>query len=332
MPAKIDSAVVRGGGELLRCVGLAGRVETGGLVDALLARDELVGLDPVELGVPLPEEVQAASAAAAVTRARLVRTGWQARTCPSSPTGIKFSNMPTLSYGAATDVGQVREHNEDALLAEPGIFVVADGMGGHAAGEVAAAMAVAELGRLANRKDVTAAEIAGHIASINAQVLAEVDRNPETEGMGTTITGVALTTLDGELHWIVFNVGDSRVYRRADGQLFRCTIDHSEVEELVVGGFITAQEARVHPRRNVVTRSIGSDPAPQPDIWILPAEIGERMLVCSDGLTTELDDGEIDMLLGSPGTPQEIADGLVERALIAGAHDNVTVVVAQLSE
>jgi protein phosphatase len=240
--------------------------------------------------------------------------------------------MQSVLFGAATDVGRVREHNEDALLATPSIFVVADGMGGHAAGEVASAIAVAELGLLAGRDDVTVFEVAEHIAAVNTQVLETVQDRPETFGMGTTITGVVLTSTDGQPSWIVFNVGDSRTYRFAEGKLSRCTIDHSEVEELVIAGYLSAAEARVHPRRNVVTRSIGSDPAPVPDIWVLPAAPGDRILVCSDGLTTELDDGEIEVFLRSSETPQEIADGLVERALIAGARDNVSVVVAQLTD
>lgn len=239
--------------------------------------------------------------------------------------------MQNVTFGAATDVGCVRERNEDALLAEPPIFVVADGMGGHAAGEVASAIAVTALAELVGHDDVSAVEIADRLASVNERVLSSVVENPENFGMGTTVSGAALTTVDGSPHWIVFNVGDSRTYRRVDGQLFRCTIDHSEVEELVIAGYISAAEARVHPRRNVVTRSIGSDPAPVPDIWVIPAEPGDQILVCSDGLTSELDDGELDLVLAGGGSPQEIADTLVERAVLAGARDNVTVVVAELN-
>ncbi|MCW2494802.1 protein phosphatase 2C domain-containing protein [Jatrophihabitans sp.] len=238
--------------------------------------------------------------------------------------------LPAVTFGSATDVGCVRDHNEDALLAQAGVFIVADGMGGHAAGEVAAAIAVSVFARLAGRAEVQPDELLDCVADANAEVLRVSDEQPETAGMGTTVSGVVLTLIDGAPQWIVVNVGDSRTYLRTAEGLSRRTIDHSEVEELVLAGYLTPAEARVHPRRNVVTRSIGSDPAPLPDVWVLPASAGDQLLVCSDGLTNELDDGTIDQLLGSGGTPQEVAAVLVERARLAGGHDNITVIVVQL--
>jgi len=235
-----------------------------------------------------------------------------------------------LQYAAATDVGCVRDHNEDAVLAAPPVFVVADGMGGHAAGEVASAIAIARFAEFADRDDVTPDEIRSAIREANDAVLQAGIDDPAAEGLGTTVSGALLATVDGTLSWMVLNVGDSRAYLRRDGQLTRRTIDHSEVEELVIAGYLSPAEAKVHPRRNVVTRSIGSDPAPEPDIWVVPALPGDQLLVCSDGLTNELDDGQLELVLGSGGSPQQIADALVERARLAGGNDNITVIVAQL--
>lgn len=216
------------------------------------------------------------------------------------------------------------------MLAEPPVFVVADGMGGHAAGELAAALTIARFRELAGRTDVEAGEVAACVAEANEAVLAAGAADPAVEGLGTTVSGAVLATVEGRPHWIVVNVGDSRTYLRRDGQLTRRTIDHSEVEEMVIAGYLTAAEARRHPRRNVVTRSIGSDPPPEPDIWVLPALDGDQLIVCSDGLTNEIDDAELDLLLGSGATPQDIADGLVERARVAGGNDNISVIVVQL--
>ena len=237
---------------------------------------------------------------------------------------------PVLHFGSATDIGRVRDHNEDALLAEPNVFLVADGMGGHAAGEVAAAIAIETFAAVAGRADVTEGDLRDCVAAANRAVLQAGVDDPGAAGLGTTVSGAVLSMVGGAPHWLIVNVGDSRTYLWSSGSLTRRTIDHSEVEELVIAGYLTAAEARVHPRRNVVTRSLGSDPAPQADVWTVPATSGDRLLVCSDGLTNELDDGELDMLLRAGGTPDDIADALVERARIAGGHDNITVVIAFL--
>ena len=237
---------------------------------------------------------------------------------------------PLLQFGAATDVGCVRDHNEDALLAVPSVFLVADGMGGHAAGEVAAAIAVAAFAGLAGREDVTEDALRGCVAAANDAVLQAGVDDPSAEGLGTTLTGAALSTIDGALHWVIVNVGDSRTYLRSGGTLMRRTVDHSEVEEMVLAGYLTPAQARVYPRRNVVTRSLGSDPAPEADIWTVPASIGDQVLVCSDGLTNELDDDALDALLASGREPQDVAEALVELARVCGGHDNITVIVVEL--
>jgi len=132
--------------------------------------------------------------------------------------------------------------------------------GGHAAGEVAAAIAIDAFAVLAGRYDVTADELHDCVATANRAVLQAGLDDPDAEGLGTTVSGAVVSMIDGEPHWLIVNVGDSRTYLRSGGGLTRRTIDHSEVEELVIAGYLTAAEARVHPRRNVVTRSLGSDP------------------------------------------------------------------------
>ena len=131
-------------------------------------------------------------------------------------------------------------------------------------------------------------------------------------------------------HWVVFNVGDSRVYRLANDALAQVTVDHSEVTELVAAGEISAKSARTHPHRNVVTRSLGTDPAPNPDLWVFPPTAGERFLICSDGLTLELDDTVITDVLTTESDAQRAAETLVQRAVSAGGRDNVTAIVVDL--
>ena len=273
---------------------------------------------------PVQPHSPTASAADAITNER-TRTS-----CPNYPDWVTSSPAALLQFGAATDVGSVRDHNEDALLAEIPVFVVADGMGGHAAGELAASLTIDQFRDLAGRTDISREDVETRVSAANAAVLRAGEKDPSIEGLGTTVTGAVLATVDGDLTWIVLNVGDSRTYLRRDGMLTRQTIDHSEVEELVIAGYLTAAQARVHPRRNVVTRSIGTEPEPDLDVWLVPALPGDQLLVCSDGLTNEVDDAGLEALLGSGAAPQDIADGLVERACIAGGHDNVTVIVVQL--
>lgn len=235
-----------------------------------------------------------------------------------------------LRVGAATDTGRVRDHNEDSALAEGGIFLVADGMGGHAAGEVASGIVVETMRELVARDDLAADDITQQLLVANQRILAAVDAHPDQRGMGTTATGLALVTAGGADHWAVFNVGDSRVYRHIAGALTQMTVDHSEVQELVDAGVITPQEARVHPARNVVTRSLGTDYAYQSDLWVLPPYAGERFIICSDGLTNEISDEGLREILQEHPDPQIAAEELVRAAVEAGGRDNVTVIVINL--
>ena len=234
---------------------------------------------------------------------------------------------PVGTWGLATDVGRVRAHNEDSALAREDVFVVADGMGGHAAGEVASGLATSIIAELVGRPRRTQADVVEQVEEANRRIVAASLEDAEKFGMGTTVTGLAVVDVDGETRWTVFNVGDSRVYHLVDGSLTQLTRDHSEVQELVDLGRLTLAQAARYPRRNMLTRTLGRAPMPTPDTWVLEPVPGERFLLCSDGLTNELDTEQITALLQEHPDAQEAAEVLVERAVAAGGRDNVTVVV-----
>jgi len=235
--------------------------------------------------------------------------------------------MLTLHAGTATHRGLVRERNEDSLVASGSVFAVADGMGGHAAGDVASRIAVSHLHLLGQQSAVVTQDVTEALSSANTQILASAGRRRDQLGMGTTICGIALVEIDDVPHWLVFNIGDSRVYRFTDGLLRQITTDHSEVTELVAAGELSEQQARTYERRHVITRSLGTVPSPIADLWVLPQIAGERFLVCSDGLHGEVDDAAIAAALSSQPDPQRAADHLIALALAAGGRDNVTVIV-----
>jgi protein phosphatase len=231
--------------------------------------------------------------------------------------------MIRFSHGAATSVGHVRQVNEDRFLAVPPLFVVADGMGGHGSGDVASTIAIQEMSECAALRPLFKEAVLTALEHANRHIIEREER------MGTTVTGLAGLETAGGDHLMVFNVGDSRVYRLAGHRLEQLTVDHSEVQELVVAGVITREQARTHPRRNVVTRALGSESGLLPDHWLLHAITGHRYLVCSDGLFSELPDDVILPLLAA-GEPQQAAEALVAAANDAGGHDNVTVVVVDI--
>jgi PPM family protein phosphatase len=240
-----------------------------------------------------------------------------------------------VTVGSATDVGRVRSGNEDAYLAELPVLAVADGMGGHAAGEIASALTVSSLSELVGRRDLAVEDVVRQLGRANARILASAREHPEQEGMGTTVAGVALVAdpgPDGGTRWAVFNVGDSRVYEHGDGGLTQVTVDHSLVQEMVEAGVLSAEQAARHPSRNVVTRSLGRDPMVQVSVVTLPCRPGQRLVVCSDGLSDEVAPAALDAVLrSSPGT-EEAARALVQAALDAGGHDNVTVLVVDVAD
>lgn len=234
--------------------------------------------------------------------------------------------MVNVRFGSRTDVGRVRSHNEDAHLAGHSLWAVADGMGGHAAGDVASAIVIEALTAVDTDPPLSVASIINAIGEGHAGIVLHGAENPQARGLGTTVTGLARVLHDGEERWAIFNVGDSRVYHLVDGVLSRITVDHSEIEELVAEGVVTREQARTHPLRHIITRCIGARSTPRIDVWILPT-ILERFLVCSDGLTDELTDEQIGQILSQHPDPQDAADALVDAAVDAGGRDNVTAIV-----
>ena len=240
--------------------------------------------------------------------------------------------MKVTSWGVFTDCGMVRRVNEDAYLAAPPMFVVADGMGGHAAGEVASHLAVEVLSELVGRGPIGVQDVIDAVDTANDAIVQTAEANSITAGMGTTLTGIAQVMAGGVEHWMAFNMGDSRVYRLAGDRLEQLTVDHSEVQELITSGEITREEAGVHSRRNVVTRSLGTLPASPLDSWVFPPLEGERFLLCSDGLTREVSDDEIAACLRTGADPVATAEDLLALALGRGGADNVTVIVVDGSD
>lgn len=235
--------------------------------------------------------------------------------------------------GVATHVGRIREGNEDSYLCSDRMYFVADGMGGHSAGEVASDIAVkvlgAELSRLSNA--VSGEQVALAVRQANHAILSESMRDSSKAGMGTTLTGLAVADPD----WtraIVANVGDSRTYLWRHGELRQITKDHSHVQSLVDRGAITRAEARVHHQRNIVLRAMGIDPTVDVDTFEIEIEEGDRFVVCSDGLVDEADDDEIENTIRSSSGPQDLADRLVALANENGGRDNITVIVVDFVE
>lgn len=230
-----------------------------------------------------------------------------------------------LMWGARSDVGCVRPHNEDSYLVQSPLFCVCDGMGGHAAGEVASSIAVETIAKTAPQS-ADAARLAAAVEAANAAVIEAALNGLGKPGMGCTATCAYIEndTL------AIAHVGDSRAYLLHEGTLIRVTRDHSYVEELVDAGEITADEARVHPNRSVITRALGSDPAMYADHFTLHIEEGDRLILCSDGLSSMIPDSDIENIATQSSTAQICVDNLVDAALVAGGHDNVTVVVVDL--
>lgn len=241
-----------------------------------------------------------------------------------------------LAVGATTDVGRVREINQDALLAAPSVLAVADGMGGHHGGEVASRIAVEELERVeAGGSDSRAAAAAVQEALAAAQAriadyAAEQGSKDPVWYAGTTVVAAVLATDDAGPVWVVANLGDSRAYLLTEEGLRRVSVDHSVVQELLDAGRITPAQAAVHPERHVVTRALGGPGVPEPDFFRLPAAPDARLLLCSDGISGMIDDAAIARVLAEVPDPQDAADRLVVEALEAGGLDNATAVVADV--
>ena len=233
--------------------------------------------------------------------------------------------MIGFRHGAATSAGRVRRVNEDSYLTAPPIYAVADGMGGHGSGDLASALAMQVLARCAALTPLFLEAVLAALEEANQVIIERESGNP----MGTTVTGLVGLGTAGADHLMVFNVGDSRVYRLAADGIEQLTVDHSEVQELLLDGAITREQARIHPRRHIVTRALGTDPVLLADRWLLPAVGGDRFLLCSDGLFSELQDEAILPLL-SAGTPQQAAEALVTAANDVGGRDNITAVIVDI--
>lgn len=234
----------------------------------------------------------------------------------------KHAKGAVSSYGSRTDVGLVREHNEDSLAVNPPLYAVADGMGGHAAGEVASEIAIQTL--VANAPETPDGDdLARAVVAANHAIIRAVHEGIGRKGMGTTMTAAMLS---GK-RLVIAQVGDSRAYLLHEGSLQRITRDHSLMADLIDSGQITPEEAKTHPQRSVITRALGSDPSTLPDIYEMNVSAGDRLLLCSDGLSGMVDDPLLESTLARIKDPQRCAAALVNEAITAGGHDNVTAIV-----
>ncbi|WP_375484151.1 PP2C family protein-serine/threonine phosphatase [uncultured Jatrophihabitans sp.] len=238
--------------------------------------------------------------------------------------------MITLTSSALTHPGRVRKSNEDNMVVTERLAAVADGLGGHAAGEVASKIAADRMRELGDLPELHPDHIIEAIADTNRLILDAVREQPDNAGMGTTITGVAAVTLDGVQQCAVFNVGDSRTYRLVEGDFAQVSVDHSEVQELQDAGQITAEAAAYYPRRNIITRCLGTDPAPLPDMWVFVPSAVERFVICSDGLSGEVTDEAIGATVRARTDAEDAAEALLQQALDGGGRDNVTVIVVDV--
>lgn len=233
-----------------------------------------------------------------------------------------------LSWYALTDVGKRRENNQDSYVVTPPIFSVADGMGGHSLGEVASGAVARSLNILAKTGQATREDIVDALSQAVDTI--ETDAGETDLGAGTTVTGVFLAEENGEPIWECFNIGDSRVYQSFRGALSQITVDHSVVQHLIDTGQISEEEAEFHPHANVITRAVGFNEEPVPDFAQLALVPGQRILVCSDGLTKEITDRGIQHFLAESETVEDAAKTMVEQALNNAGRDNVTVIVIEV--
>jgi serine/threonine protein phosphatase PrpC len=242
----------------------------------------------------------------------------------------------SIAVSAASEVGMVRALNEDSFLVSGPVFLVADGMGGHNAGDQASQAVRATFGTAFGAPvPASTAEVLDAIQRSNTAVRAiEPPEGAATAISGTTLAGVALVETDdsGMLHWMAFNIGDSRIYSWDGRSLTQLSVDHSAVQELLDAGTITDEEAALHPDRNIITRAIGASEVVDADVWLVPAASSQAFVMCSDGLTKEVGDEQIARILAQHIASEggaTLADELVGAALAAGGRDNVTVVVVE---
>ncbi|WP_044494019.1 PP2C family protein-serine/threonine phosphatase [Nesterenkonia massiliensis] len=245
---------------------------------------------------------------------------------PDSP------DEPYVDYGYGSHVGLRRQLNEDSYVVTDTLFAVADGMGGHEAGEVASSLAVQALaeGWEAAGGQVTEREIQHYLDDADRRIREATDSKAGTTLSGAVVIPAPTGEGQGQWQWLVFNIGDSRTYLLHDGALIRLTRDHSQVQELFDSGMITAEEIHTHPNRNVITRALGAGEVWAADYFTATITPGQRLLICSDGLTGELTDDEIAAILNAGRNAQETVDWLIHQSLRAGGRDNVTVVLVDV--
>lgn len=235
----------------------------------------------------------------------------------------------TLSVGTATDVGLRRKANEDSLVAGYPLYAVADGMGGHDAGDKASQAVVAQLGAIVGRENLTPEDVADAIDAAHGSVRLVARGKPR--GAGSTLTGAAIIVVNERAHWLIFNIGDSRVYRLRGTEFGQLTVDHSLAQELVDEGKLAKADVATYQGRNVITKAVGAEYS-DADFWLYPVVAGERLLLCSDGLTGEVTDEVVALTMLREGDSQAAADSLVAQALANGGRDNVTVVIINVVE
>lgn len=242
-----------------------------------------------------------------------------------------------LSVAAGTDVGRVRAGNEDNLHADAdqqrGLFIVADGMGGHAAGEVASEMAVQIVTReLATVRDVTAEDVPTRMVqalqAANRVIYERTIEETDKHGMGTT----ASCLLVGQGQYVIGHIGDSRVYLLRNGELRQVTKDHSYVQEQVDAGFLTPEQARYHPYSNVITRCVGANAAVEVDVLTGTIQVDDIYLLASDGLTGMVEDPQLRTILASHASPGRVVDALIAEANRRGGLDNITAIVVRVTD
>ncbi|MBO9626690.1 MAG: serine/threonine-protein phosphatase [Microbacterium sp.] len=235
-----------------------------------------------------------------------------------------------LSWAGITDVGHRRETNQDDYFAEYPLFVVADGMGGHAGGEIASQSTVKRLQAVVASDAVGREQIEGALELAVGDIAAHPDTTDE--GTGTTLTGIFLEFDEEEPHWVSLNIGDSRVYLLREDRLVQVTTDHSVVQELIAAGKISPEEAEGHPYSNVITRAVGASELTAPDYLSLDVRAGDRFVICSDGLTKELTDYGIQHFLREHSDPADAVRAMLSAALENGGRDNVTLIVVQVDD
>jgi protein phosphatase len=231
------------------------------------------------------------------------------------------------SFAGLSDVGRARAHNEDAVLLSPPLFAVADGLGGHQAGEIASTIAIETLMESAP-SHADAKALGRAVRAANKTVIEAAKDGTGREGMGTTLTAAVV---EGQ-RIAVAHVGDSRAYVQHNGVLERITEDHSMVADMIRQGTLTEEESRTHPNRSVITRALGSDPNMYADTFEVTAAPGDRLLICSDGLTGMLTDDQIADVLEAYQDPQVASKSLVDAANAAGGQDNISVVVVEIAD